>query len=127
MLTLLILVIYFVVFDLHHLKFFLLTIHNPIEKHEKFSLSLSFITLSAALECNGTPSSYFPVNKPQAKGDQVIVPIPRRRKFEFFFYLKIFLIFFSNQFYDKFLVDELQLYHVEINDIQLVHISVGLN
>jgi hypothetical protein len=34
---------------------------------------------------------------------------------------------FSNQFYDKFLVDELQLYHVDRNDIQLVHISVGLD
>ncbi len=34
---------------------------------------------------------------------------------------------FSNRFYDKFPVDELRLYHVEIDDIQLVHIWVGLN
>jgi hypothetical protein len=123
---LLILLVYSVVFDLHHLKFYLLTIHNPtkhliIEAYFHFLL----ITLSAALECKGTPSSYLPVNKPHANGDQVIVPIPRTKK-------SICVLIeksssFSNRFYDKFPVDELRLYHVEIDDIQLVHIWVGLN
>lgn len=32
----------------------------------------------AALEHSGTPSLYFPVINPQAKGDQVIAPTPER-------------------------------------------------
>ena len=86
---------------------------------------LFFFTFNAARECNGTPSSYFPDNKPQAKGDQVIVPIPGRNIHRSF-RMKIVWIQ-SNRFYDRFLVDELRLYHVEIDDIQLVHISVGLD
>jgi hypothetical protein len=81
------------------------------------------VTLSAALECNGTPSSYFPVNKPHAKGDQVIVPIPKTKNS----ISSSFQISFSYRFYDRFPVNELRLYHVEIDDIQLVHIWVGLN
>ena len=79
-------------------------------------------TLSAALECNGIPSSYFPVSTPHASGDQVIVPIPIDNLFncQSYFYC-------SNLFYDIFPVNKLRPYHVEKNYIQLVHISVGLN
>jgi hypothetical protein len=76
-------------------------------------------TLSAALECSGTPSSYFPVSNPHANGDQVIVPIPKDL-FQNFFKEKISI--FVNLFFEKHLVEVFQLFHVEINDIQLVHI-----
>ena len=39
---------------------------------------ITLLTLSAALERVGMPSSYLPVSMPHANGDQVIAPIPTR-------------------------------------------------
>lgn len=41
---------------------------------------MCLVTLRAALEYIGTPSSYFPVSIPPARGDQVIVPTPTERR-----------------------------------------------
>lgn len=41
---------------------------------------MRFATLRAALEYIGTPSSYFPVSTPPARGDQVIVPTPTEER-----------------------------------------------
>lgn len=39
-------------------------------------VSVSVCTFIAALELSGTPSLYFPVSMPHAKGDQVMAPTP---------------------------------------------------
>ncbi len=66
------------------------TLQSPINQGENYTeadfqweksqrragqIKLTFI---AALEHSGTPSLYFPVINPQARGDQVIAPTPER-------------------------------------------------
>lgn len=79
------------------------------------------LTFNAALECNGTPSSYLPDNKPHANGDQVIVPMPRGepRIEDSPEYSGD-----SNQSYGRFPEDGFPLYHVERDGIPLVRRSV---
>ena len=84
---------------------------------------MHFVTFSEARECSGTPSSYFPVNRPHPNGDKVIVPIPERKTRS----LLLEKSSPSHQFYDRFPADDFPLSRVERDGIPLVHIWVGLN
>ena len=123
--TCLILSICSVASGLHHWESYLSTNCSPGER--KRSNSPRKIhrdrspTFNAARECNGTPSSYLPDNKPHANGDQVIVPMPRdEHRIE----NSPEDSGGSNQSYERSLEDGFPLYHVERDGIPLVRRSV---